>query len=81
MNKAYVYAAGSTVLAVTAGILYIRKRKPETENEPSNIEQAGIPDQVEEDDLEQLENAKMVSEGSQFGVKYYNELKEAHEEN
>ena len=40
------------------------------------IEDAGIPDQTGEKDHAQLENAKMVSEGSQFGVQYYNELKE-----
>lgn len=40
------------------------------------IDEAGIPDQAEESDPAQLENAKMVSEGSQFGVQYYNELKE-----
>ncbi|MDC3412789.1 hypothetical protein NC797_04330 [Aquibacillus sp. 3ASR75-11] len=31
------------------------------------IKQAGVPD------IEDPENAKMVSEGSQFGVHYYNE--------
>ncbi|WLV25646.1 hypothetical protein QR721_05420 [Aciduricibacillus chroicocephali] len=40
------------------------------------IEDAGIPDQTGEKSHAQLENAKMVSEGSQFGVQYYNELKE-----
>lgn len=38
------------------------------------IKDAGIPDQVEVGDASQLENSKMVSEGSQFGVQYYNEL-------
>lgn len=40
------------------------------------LEDAGKPDQSSEKDLAQLENAKMVSEGSQFGVQYYNENKE-----
>jgi len=40
------------------------------------IKDAGMPDQVEAKDISQLENSKMVSEGSQFGVQYYNELKE-----
>ncbi|OZU90447.1 hypothetical protein CIL03_04685 [Virgibacillus indicus] len=40
------------------------------------FEDAGKPDQSSEKDLAQLENAKMVSEGSQFGVQYYNENKE-----
>lgn len=37
---------------------------------------AGKPDQVESLELDQIENAKMVSEGSQFGVQYYNNMKE-----
>jgi hypothetical protein len=36
---------------------------------------AGKPDQVDDLELDQLENAKMVSEGSQFGVQYYNNIK------
>ncbi|WP_368654693.1 hypothetical protein AB4Y30_06595 [Ornithinibacillus sp. 4-3] len=36
------------------------------------VVQAGIPDQVDREDIAQLENAKMVSEGSQYGVNYYN---------
>ena len=44
------------------------------------FEDAGKPDQSSENDLAQLENAKMVSEGSQFGVQYYNENKEKMED-
>lgn len=40
--------------------------------EYSTLVQAGIPDQVEREDRAQLENAKMVSEGSTFGVNYFN---------
>lgn len=42
----------------------------------STIEQAGIPDQLEltnTPDDTQLENSKMVAEGSSYGVHYYNE--------
>lgn len=39
------------------------------------FEDAGVPDQSSEQDISQFENAKMVSEGSQFGVQYYNEHK------
>ncbi|WP_404452467.1 hypothetical protein LG329_19085 [Virgibacillus necropolis] len=45
-------------------------------NKETTLDDAGIPDQVENKDRAQLENAKMVSEGSQFGVNYYNEVKE-----
>lgn len=45
------------------------------ENISHSIDAAGKPDQSEEHNLEQLENAKMMAEGSQFGVQYYNDLK------
>ncbi|CQR47825.1 hypothetical protein BN1058_02156 [Paraliobacillus sp. PM-2] len=34
------------------------------------IEEAGVPE------VDNIENAKMVDEGSQFGVEYYNRIKE-----
>lgn len=43
--------------------------------ESTLLEKAGIPDQIDDQELSQLENAKMVSEGSQYGVQYYNEVK------
>ncbi|CDO02364.1 protein YbyB [Oceanobacillus picturae] len=43
------------------------------------FEDAGAPDQSGDKDLAQFENAKMVSEGSQFGVQYYNEHKNNNE--
>lgn len=42
----------------------------------STFEKAGHPDQMDAKDAADLENAKMVSEGSQFGVQYYNEKQE-----
>lgn len=45
----------------------------------STLEKAGHPDQVPAKDEADLENAKMVSEGSQFGVQYYNEKKQEQE--
>ncbi|WP_067728232.1 hypothetical protein [Oceanobacillus damuensis] len=51
------------------------KMKKKTDN---TFENAGVPDQSAESDQDtsQRENSKMVSEGSQFGVQYYNEKKE-----
>ncbi len=43
------------------------------------FEDAGAPDQSNNKDIAQFENAKMVSEGSQFGVQYYNEYKNDNE--
>lgn len=37
---------------------------------------AGVPDQVDDFETDQLENAKMVSEGSQYGVQYFNHAME-----
>ncbi|QKY68923.1 hypothetical protein [Lentibacillus sp. CBA3610] len=42
----------------------------------TTFEDAGAPDQAKQKDMAQLENSKMVSEGSQFGVDYYNKVKE-----
>lgn len=51
------------------------KNKLLNNNLKEPFEDAGVPDQSESKDLAQLENSKMVSEGSQFGVQYYNEYK------
>ena|SRR5699024_7831513 len=50
--------------------------KPNQLKTHTTLDDAGIPDQVEQEDHAQMENAKMVSEGSQFGVHYYNEVLE-----
>lgn len=42
----------------------------------STLEEAGIPDQLDRTDPAQIENSKMVSEGSQYGVHYYNLFQE-----
>jgi|SRR5690625_3844146 len=47
-----------------------------TKKNHSLLEDAGIPDQVGNGDHAQMENAKMVSEGSQYGVNYYNHVQE-----
>ena len=75
MNKGYIYGIGAALIATVAMLLLQRKNN---EQEPDNLELAGVPDQVkkEKEKLEHLENAKMVSEGSQFGVQYSNEGKD-----
>lgn len=70
MKKRYVASLGVAGAGVAAGIWL--KNKSRNQTEPNTMEQAGIPDQTENVDHTQLENAKMVSEGSQFGVQYYN---------
>lgn len=39
-----------------------------------SFSKAGAPDQMEQTELDDFENSKMVSEGSQFGVQYFNEF-------
>lgn len=71
MNKRLLLiASGVGVLSAAAISYYINKRDEQNRN--TTFENAGIPDQAANKDLAQLENAKMVSEGSQFGVQYYN---------
>lgn len=73
MNKRQLLiASGIGVLGAAAVSFFINNKKEERSH--STFENAGIPDQAENPDLAQLENAKMVSEGSQFGVQYYNHV-------
>lgn len=46
------------------------------QNNYSTLEKAGVPDQLENtynSEQEHLDNVKMMSEGSTYGVHYYNE--------
>ncbi|MGM8211883.1 hypothetical protein ACLIBH_03705 [Virgibacillus sp. W0430] len=72
MKKRYIASIGAAGASVAAGLWLKNKQK---KSEKSTLEQAGVPDQMEHNSLDQLENAKMVSEGSQYGVQYYNEAK------
>ncbi|MEI3606762.1 hypothetical protein SPD48_13725 [Pseudogracilibacillus sp. SE30717A] len=84
MKKRYVLPIIGA--AATIGVSYLMKNR---ENSSSDSEssttdtfvQAGIPDQVNKEDRTQLENAKMVSEGSQFGVQYFNKTAQEEIEN
>ncbi|MEI3611025.1 hypothetical protein [Pseudogracilibacillus sp. SO30301A] len=65
--------------AATVGVRYLIKNKNEDLAKTTTMNsyiQAGMPDQLDSRDRTQLENAKMVSEGSQYGVQYFNELAE-----
>jgi len=77
-------------ILLTCGIVYViwmRNQRHDELTFSQTFEQAGRPGQLESTDqeMDQLENAKMVSEGSQFGVQYYNktakEEREALEKN
>ncbi|WP_339178441.1 hypothetical protein [Oceanobacillus sp. FSL W7-1293] len=79
MKKRYVVSALGAVGAGVAGVLLTdRKKRKKIKSSLGTLrvfENAGKPDEFTEEELDQLENAKMVSEGSQFGVQYYNEKK------
>lgn len=50
-------------------------------DKPTTLEAAGIPDQTQHTDETLAENADMVSEGSQYGVSYFNEKMEEENSN
>ncbi|MFD2760580.1 hypothetical protein [Lentibacillus juripiscarius] len=82
MKKRFIAsAAGVLGAGVTSYMLINRQnRKNRSDNRESQfdstLKDAGMPDQVDVRDVAQMKNAKMVSEGSQFGVDYYNTVKE-----
>lgn len=77
MKKRYIISLMSII-----GLIAVRlKRNKDKASRKDNffeltIEKAGIPDQMDIETITQLENSKMVSEGSQFGVQYFNEAVE-----
>ncbi|MGP4106850.1 hypothetical protein [Virgibacillus sp. L01] len=91
MRKRYIASVAGAVGAGIMGVFlnkeenrnklkerasYIKNKVKGTNKSNSTFEDAGIPDQADNKDPAQMENAKMVSEGSQFGVDYYNQVKE-----
>ncbi|WP_010097919.1 hypothetical protein [Ornithinibacillus scapharcae] len=80
MKKRYVVSAiGLGIAGYLLGTKKSNNHGPTTEPRDLEVDltfsNAGKPDQVDDLELDQLENAKMVSEGSQFGVQYYNNIK------
>src|SRR5699024_12450544 len=61
-------------------VILSRDEKEKNESFDLSMEKAGIPDQIERKEPTETENANMVSEGSQFGVQYYNHLPESKKE-
>ncbi|WP_163970690.1 hypothetical protein [Oceanobacillus halotolerans] len=75
MNRRTVIYTTTTVGVGTLAWLFAKKQKQmrEIHNQAQHtLLDAGIPDQIPVEDEAQMENAKMVSEGSQYGVHYYN---------
>lgn len=61
--------------ASAAGYLIRERQKTQNNSTPDSFINAGIPDESADTGVAQLENSKMVSEGSQFGVQYFNHAK------
>jgi hypothetical protein len=81
VKKEYVLPIISSLL--TLGMYCLLKRKDDNPSQDSfylTLEKAGHPDQLEGNEIDELENSKMVSEGSQFGVQYYNKTSKAERE-
>lgn len=75
-KRSIVSIAG--VVGITGIMGYLLKNKTnQNQSYQKTIQKAGIPDQLKEDNRDELsENADMVSEGSQYGVSYYNQVQE-----
>lgn len=59
-------------------LVFFLKKRNEVNNKMSGFvstfTKAGAPDQLEQTEIDEFENSKMVSEGSQFGVQYFNKF-------
>jgi|GEM_PF-2936651 len=57
------------------GYFWMKRQKRDNDTmESLTLVDIAMPDQSELMDDSQLENAEMVSEGSQYGIHYYNEM-------
>ncbi|MBO1003554.1 hypothetical protein ACFSKI_17445 [Pseudogracilibacillus auburnensis] len=81
MKKRYIIPIIGAIASV--GVGYMMKNKNQDNQSDAgtlahSLANAGIPDQMNHENYDhaQFENAKMVSEGSQFGVQYFNEVSE-----
>ena len=81
MNNKYLMATFMGIVTFFATYFILSKDdKAENERFDTSLEKAGIPGQVDNKDHAEAENADMVSEGSQFGVQYFNHLPESKKE-
>jgi len=64
-------------IVAIVGVMYFFRNEHKLEKKTTFVRtfsKAGAPDQMDETELADLENNKMVSEGSQFGVQYFNKF-------
>lgn len=82
-KSSIITALGASVIGASAASYFLMNDEQKTRIKErlaslktTTLEKAGKPDQVPAIDETEIENAKMVSEGSQFGVQYYTEKRE-----
>lgn len=63
---------------IFVAFIYVIRSRSAADQQPSgfvrSFSKAGAPDQMEQTEIDDFENSKMVSEGSQFGVQYFNKF-------
>lgn len=69
-----IFSLGFSLLFMLFYFLIKQRSGKEQTTFAQTFAKAGAPDQMDHMDLAHLENNKMVSEGSQFGVQYFNEM-------
>lgn len=68
-----------TLGAISVGTLasfYLIKSRKKINTEELTVAKAAFPDQLDIYEDDHFENTKMMSEGSHYGIDYYNEIRE-----
>lgn len=72
-----LFTAGFILLFIVIFMTMMKRRDNSDHRKTTFVRtflKAGAPDQLDEIEIADLENNKMVSEGSQFGVQYFNKF-------
>ena len=69
-----LFSVGFSLLFVVVYYFFRNRSEGAKTTFARTFAKAGAPDQLEGMELADLENNKMVSEGSQFGVQYFNKV-------
>src|SRR5699024_651620 len=78
MKRNLLITLTSTIVGVLASLVIydIYKSKVQNNLDDKSLKVSGKPGQTEDlDELDKMNNAEMVAEGSQFGVQYYDKYK------
>lgn len=78
-NSTIMNIVGFSLISVGLGVIIVNevnviRKILKQKDYPTTLEDAGIPGQLRVQDKEHMANADMVSEGSQYGVQYYNKV-------